>query len=369
VGVSIFQDDSLKQAWAEGYNVLALDPAQAPTTWLDQPISLPLRVPVPYPFQPFPVGFIKVKRRFSLDVMYPRVRGLWAGALEALCGPGSIEEVSRFNAIVHWPFLVTTLTPSWIVGQTGPHAALEPDTVLQEWLAHASQIQETSAEQYLLELRRRPRWHPYREATGAMRRAPLWGVLNAPIPAQAGALAYHDAVVAHAEWGTWTAYLIAQVAAQLCQSRDGQSLSAVFTKTLEQVAGYKGAQPAAIELLADVRTACAKAHTWEDRIRLILEPFAGYPTGHSLPNFAIILAAVLSFPNDPEPTAINDSGNTAIAAICEAGWDAIGNSVVFGALQGIHHPPESLTTAPAFVEECINHTIALLPKTPSFLRP
>jgi len=362
VDASIIQNDSLKQAWAEGYNVLAWDPAQDTNTWLDQKIPLPPRVPVSYPFQPFPVGFIKVKRRLSLEAMRPRVRGLWAGALEALRGQVPIEEASRFNAIVHWPFLVTTLTPSWIVGQTGPHAALEPDTVLQEWLAHASHIQETRAEQYLLQLGRRPRWHPYREATGAMRRAPLWGVLNPAVPAQAGALAYHDAIVAHGGWGTWTAYAVAQTVANLCHpNTQGLCLADVFTATIEQIAGYRESQPGAISLLAHCRTVCANERSWDARMRVILEPFAGYPNDHSLPNFAIVVAAALSFSHDPI--------DSALAAIRRAGWDAIGNCLVFGAMQGIHRPPEPSKILPSFAEDCINHTMALLPKSPSFLCP
>ena len=351
---SIIQDDSLKQAWAEGYNVLDWDPSQDPSTWIDRGIPLPWRATVPYPFHQFPIGFLKVKGRFPLEVIRPRVRGLWTGALDALRGQVPMDAEDRFNEVVHWPFLVTTLTPSWIVSQTGPHAAIEPDAVLQWWSAHASHIQKTRAEQYLLQLGRRPPWHPYREATGAMRRAPLWGVLDAAIPAQAGALAYNDAVVAHAGWGTWTAYAVAQIAASLCAPLS-RSLSDVFTSTIERLGAD---QPAANLLLDNCLTVCAKERSWDDRVQLILEPFAGYPEDHSLPNFAILVVAALSFSYYPVESAV--------AEIRSAGWDAIGNGLVFGALQGIHRLADPSKPLPAFAEHCVQRTVELLPKGPSF---
>ena len=347
VAASVFHDDSLKQAWAEGYEVRDEHPAPDPRVWIDQSIDLPRRAAVPYPFQPFSTGSIKVKRWFPIEVISPRVRGLWAGALEALRGQVPMEE-DRFNQIVHWPFLVTVSTRESLTNLSGP------DAVLQWWLAHASQVQKTRAEQFLLRLGRRPPWHPYREATGAMRRAPLWGVLDAAVPAHAGELAYRDAVVAQAGWGTWTAYAVAQIAASLCHPQNRSSLSDVVTATIEKLGGD---QPAARRLLTQCMAICAKERSWDERIPLILQPFAGYPEDHSLPNFAIVVAAVLSFSHDPV-----DRG---ISAIRSAGWDAIGNSLVFGALQGIHRPPEPSKTMPPFVDHCIQRTIEFLPKGPS----
>jgi len=350
-------NDSLKQAWAEGFQVDTENRCLDPERWLNEGVPLAQRARVLYPFHPFPVGFIKVKRRLPIDAMIPHVRGLWAGAFAAIRDVLVTETVASFNAIVHWPYLISMLTPSQIFGQI-----LEPDTILQDWVTHASAIQHTRAEQYLLGLKRRPPWHPYREATGAMRRAPLWGVLNSAIPAQAGALAYHDATVAQAGWGTWTAYVVAQVASSLCNATtDRWPLAAVFTETLRDVAGYQDAQPAALALLTHVTNECVMGRPWSERIGSILEPFAGYPEDHSLPNFAIVLAAVLSFPaHDPSDLAGNGPGNP-ITAVREAGWDAIGNSLVFGALQGIRHSPlDSLQTVPDFVQNAIQDTTALL---------
>jgi hypothetical protein len=53
------------------------------------------------------------------------------------------------------------------------------------------------------------------------------------------------------------------------------------------------------------------------------------------------------------------------AAICHAGWDALGNCLAFGALQGIHDPPTPSKVLPAFGENGIDRTIALLPRSPS----
>ncbi len=96
-------------------------------------------------------------------------------------------------------------------------------------------------------------------------------------------------------------------------------------------------------------------------MREIREPFTGYPKDHSLPNFAIVLAAALSFSHD-----LIDS---ALAEICHAGWDALGNCLAFGALQGIHDPPTPSKVLPAFGENGIDRTIALLPRSPSLRCP
>lgn len=350
-----YHDDSLKQAWAEGYHLDPENLLQNPSRWLDEKISLPMRSTASYAFTPFPVGSIKVKRWLPLEVMRPRIRGLWSGALQGLQGQVPIEDEAQFNEIVHWPYLVTTVTPSWLNG-----AATDADSVLQQWLAHRVHIQKTRAEQYLLDLGRRPLWHPYREATGAMRRAPLWGVLQAAIPAQAGALAYHDALVAQGGWGTWTACAVAQIAAHLCHPGRQGCLADVFTATIDEIAGYRDSQPAALSLLAHCKSVCLHERSWDTRIREVLEPFAGYPKDHSLPNFAIVMTAALSFSHDPS--------DTAIAAIRRAGWDGLGNSLVFGALQGIHNPPAPSNVLPAFGENGIARTIALLPKSPSLRR-
>ncbi len=325
--------DSLKQAWAEGHDILALSESNDPRTWIDQGVRLPLRGTVQYPFHEFPVYFTTVGRWSSIESLNTYLRRLWTGALEVV--PTNEEE--EFNRITHWP-LISAMDSSMRVSDANAR--------LSWWLTHRSHVQKTSAEQFVIQFGRRPFWHPYREATGAMRRAPLWGTWYAATPDYAASAAYQDALIAHAGWGSWTAVAIAQIAARLCAG--SMLLSEAFIQTIQALTPH---QPAVGILLAECQTAYAAGRSLEEWLSGILTTFSGYPEDHSLPNFVILMAASLFFSGDVKKS---------MADIGRMGWDSVGNRIVFGALEGLRNPSRQSQALPAFVESCIQRSIQLL---------
>lgn len=338
---SCLMGDSLKQAWAEGYDIDALNESNDPRTWIDQGVRLPPRDAVQYPFHAFPVYFSTVGRWLSTESLDTHLRRLWTGALDAV---GTNEE-EEFNRITHWP-LISAMDLSMHVSDANAYLAW--------WLTHRSYVQKTSAEQYVIQLGRRPFWHPYREATGAMRRAPLWGTWYAATPDYAGSAAYRDAITAHAGWGAWTAVAVAQIAARLCAG--SLSLSEAFIQTIQALTPH---QLAAGTLLAECQTAYAAGRSLDEWLPCILTTFSGYPKDHSLPNFVILMATSLFFSGDVKKS---------LADIGRMGWDSVGNRIVFGALEGLRNPSRQSQALPAFVEPCIQRSIQLIPKPPHILR-
>ncbi len=336
-----FSRDILQQAWAEGYDIQpwlrrASNPSE-PMSLLGTLSSLPRRPAAHYQANTsFPVGSLFVARRIQSEQLISGIRGLWTGALRTLRALSLPDDEAGLSNEAHWPL-------NLLIGRTG--WSYEPDQFLQVWVQHGTEVQHTRAEQYLWQGNQRPLWHPYREASGAMRRAPLWGALYAGTPDQAGWAAARDAQTTYVGWGVWTSMVVAQAAARLFTDR--LPLAVVFMQTAEQFSVH---QPNLAEMLAVCQATYEDERPWEEWVRHLEATFSFYPFDHSLPNFLIIAGSLLWYQRNHD---------TVFRALRQAGWDTTGNSLVVGALQGCANGGHGLSdrTNP-FLDAVVSKTLS-----------
>lgn len=309
-------DCALCQLWAEGVDWRALVPAAADARrhhveeWLRHPHTLPRRKPFNYPGPEQTRLVVPLYERFVADLS-PWLEHLWGGAMRVL--PDTQDVTARLDHLAHWRLNLT-------LGKRLP----DPEHVLELWAQHHSQVQDTPAEQQILEWYRaqepwRGRWHPYREGAGAMRLAPIWGAVYCAAPEQAAAAAARDARITYGGWGVWTAAVVAWAVAL------GQNTSpAVTAETLMRgMTRVDPQHPGVAAINAVLRTAFP-GESWEDWCLFIDTEFTGYPRDHSLVNLLLIIGALHWY-------ADRDCDEM-LGAIDRAGWDIAGNQLISATL-------------------------------------
>ncbi len=165
-------DHALRQLWAEGINWRALASSGVPhvEAWLQCRDTLPRREPFHYP------GPEQVRIGAPLMALFVDAASLFSWA-ERLCG-GALQgigaaqvEDGQLDRVAHWRLNLAL-----------DRGFSTPERVVQRWADHPDQVQDTPAEQQILAWYRNHeswlgRWHPDREGSGAMRRAPIWGAI------------------------------------------------------------------------------------------------------------------------------------------------------------------------------------------------
>lgn len=312
----------VRQFWAEGIDWRA----DAPTAQAIDPhgldellarrATLPVRDVFPYP-GPEPASLVvplyaRFANRYTL---VPWLECLWGGAFQG-SDVRSAEDASRFDRLAHWRLNLLI----------GKQLRATPEQVVKLWADRPSEVQTTPAEQQILRwyTAQEPwlqRWHPFREGTGAMRRAPIWGAVFRAAPEQAAAAAMGDARTAYAGWGVWTAMVVAYAIAQLPQDwapADAvQAIVAAMTRLYSQSPG--------VEALNRALRREFPGDSWDAWGRFVAREFAGYPLDHSLPNLLLVVGALHWYAA---------GGERLMEELDRIGWDSAGNRLVAGALLG-----------------------------------
>lgn len=266
------------QLWAEGIDWRADGPtAQAiDPHGLDELLArratLPIRDVCPYP-GPEPASLVvPLYARFvNRYTLVPWLECLWGGAFQG-SGIRSAEDASRFDrSLAHWRLNLLI----------GKQLRATPEQVVKLWADRPSEVKTTPAEQQILRwyTAQEPwlkRWHSFREGTGAMRRAPIWGAVFRAAPEQAAAAAMGDAL---------TAYATAQLPQDWAPTDVVQAIVVAMTRLYSQSPG--------VEALNQALRREFPGDSWDAWGRFVAREFAGYPVDHSLPNLLLIAGALL----------------------------------------------------------------------------
>ena len=309
---------ALKQLWAEGVDVrrqlTALQCHEHVPGLGERLTSMPTRKHFNYPApKRFASGYQLIAIYRDREWLMPEIERLWRGALSSIGTATAFENPQHLDAIAHWRL-------NLLVGKTQGFSS--PETFIKVWVSHQTLVQTTPAEQQVLRwyLANEPwmfRWHPNREGSGAMRRAPLWGAIYCGAPDQAAVAATSDACVTYDGWGVWAATVIAYgVAALWGTEADAASMLLTAMAKVEPQD-----HPSVKALITNIRA--ASHGTWIEWIEFINKEFAGYPATHSLPNLLLIIGALLWH---------SESLSEMWAALRKTGWDIPGNLLITGAL-------------------------------------
>ncbi len=266
---------------------------------------------------------------------------LWAEWAVRQAQPSSAPNSSEamLPIAAHWPLMVSPKT----------RQEVHPAHVLDRWLHHPEQVQKTRAEQLLI---RHPAyahtWHPYRETTGAMRRAPLWSLVYCRHWGQEQVAAVTDTVLYQSPTAAQAVAIITTAVEQgPSPSPAYQTVQREWRRQLERVTG-----PTVIgEALEQLEAGLAQD---PDRYwKSFCDRYCGYPYDHVVPNLCIVIGALWASPEDI-PAAVE----FAIAR----GFDVVGNALITAAiLAGVldaRGEAPTLPVVPEIIETGIQHTLA-----------
>lgn len=207
---------------------------------------------------------------------------LWGGALCSINKSNPLKSLNHFDSLAHWRLNLFIGRSAW---------SFSPKSFVECWEKHRSLVQRTPAEQQVLQWYEanepwQSRWHPYREGSGAMRRAPIWGAIYAGFPQQAAVAAAQDASASYGGWGVWSATVIAYAVAELWTYHDDPALTLVKAMTYVEPREHLGVKA----LMKTIHT--TYADPWRKWVQLVNTEFSGYPKDHSLPNLLLIIGAL-----------------------------------------------------------------------------
>ncbi len=249
----------------------------------------------------------------------------------------AVAEQSLLLREAHWHLYART---NWRTAE----AAWLP---LHLWWEHPDWVQRTRAEQFILA---NPQyighWHPYRETTGVMRRAPLWNLLLVGEWTQVGHAVMEDALPYQTPLAATVASLLAH-AAQAPTTDPYALVQANWARHLGRPAGHETILGIALGRFDE-----EELHDSEGYWHRFYETYRWVPYDHVLPNFLIILAALRKYPNDIP---------AAVAFVQTRGYDVVGNALIVAALVASHQRGETrsvpLNSLPPMLEEGIRNTI------------
>lgn len=188
----------LQQAWAEGRDIQygitygILRPDRTTKELLGAVVHLPWRHWNPEEVRGGGTGRWLVRRTTDETAIRDRVGQGWHGAewaLQHLLGTPPRETPTWLRVMAHWHLYSTS------------HAASSrfqtADDLRRLVAEHSIECQMFRGEQWLLHHPEHSLgWHPFHEGSGAMRRAPWWGLVSL-VPNQAAARSYTDATWAY----------------------------------------------------------------------------------------------------------------------------------------------------------------------------
>jgi len=250
---------------------------------------------------------------------------------------GSAESVLATQA--HWPLI--TLSEST--------RELRTMRTLEAWMRHPTMVQQTRAEQLVI---RHPdysqTWHPYRETTGAMRRARLWSLLYGRHWGQVQAAAVADTLFYRSASAAQAAAIITTAVRDPMDGPIYQVVQGEWRRHLERATGPTRVGDALEQLEAGL--AQDPDRYWQS----FCSRYHGYAYDHVVPNLCIVVGALWASPENI-PAAIEFT--------IARGFDVVANALITAAiLAGALGPqlePPPLPVVPAAIETGIQRTIVL----------
>lgn len=160
--------------------------------------------------------------------------------------------------------------------------------------------------------------NPYREWIGALIRGDVFGWVNPGRPRRAISLAFEDAALSHVANGIygelWSAALLAG-------AFTASTVSEAFELSLEHVPP----RSRLAEALHDVHGMRREGLTWDAALQRIQASYGHYGWVHTIPNAAIIAAALLWG---------EDDYSTIVGLTVMGGWDTDSNAATSGSVAG-----------------------------------
>lgn len=271
------------------------------------------------------------------------VRHIWLWAEWAVrqaqpCG-ASNSSAAMLPFAAHWPLMVGPKT----------RQQAHPGHVLDGWLNHPDQVQKTRAEQLLI---RHPvyahTWHPYRETTGAMRRAPLWSLVYCRHWGQEQGAAVTDTVFYQSSTAAQAVAIIATAVEPGPSSSPAyDTIQREWRRQLERATGPTVIGEALEQLEAGL------AHDPDRYWNSFADRYGGYPYDHVVPNLCIVIGALWAFPKDIP---------AAVAFTLARGFDVVGNALITAAILagvlGAQANAPTLPVVPEIIETGIQQTLA-----------
>ncbi len=326
---------ALQQAWAEGrdirYGIMRhkVGPSMEFPELFRQMTRLPWRRWTVDDKRVVGLGSTLQHRMTHSQVTARRIGQVWIGAESALrqvWGKPTLPTTLWLPPVAHWE-LYRTHALGLIV--------LDDHTLRRIVAEHPDQCQMSRAEQWLLIHHWDPHeWYPFHEGSGAMRRAPFWGMWSL-VPSQAAEMADLDASWAYRSQARLITAIIARtVSLALIQSESPR----MTTLLLRSIHTLTPRHHSLRNFTATVWKRKRQGIFWDEALRWVASSFHYYPWDHCLPNFLIVVIALLYAPEDFDQ---------ALKIVQNAGWDVAGNALltgVFTALQTALDPDPSLAT-------------------------
>lgn len=349
--------DVVRAAYAEGKQIAALEDAiqgflSAHTSFrnlCEHVGQAPFRPDWPYVEPRWPhEGEVHVLVSNSTPRWHRIVRNVWMWAEWAVrqvsqYEPGrpphsstTVVYASQLEHAAHWPLIASrearvNRPPSWPIDL---------------WWERPEQVQHTRAEQFILTCPEYcGRWHPYRETTGGMRRAPLWNLLLVREWSQVG----HAAV---ADVRTYQSPL-AGLAVALIANGSGSSAADPYHQMWANWTQHLGPAIAGQTILADVleRLDAGLNQDPDTFWRDFCSAYRWFPYDHVVPNLLIVMGALRQFPQDIPK---------AIRFVTDRGFDIVGNALIVASLLGSYLGEKAvapLPMLPATIEQGIRNSI------------
>ena len=275
---------------------------------------------------------------WQLQVRHTWLWAEWA-VRQAQQAAASNSSAAMLPLIAHWPLMVWPKT----------RQEVHPAHVLDRWRDHLEQVQKTRAEQLLI---RHPayahNWHPYRETTGAMRRAPLWSLVYCRHWGQAQVAAVTDTVWYQSPTAAQAVAIIATAVEQgPSPSPAYDTIQREWRRQLERVPG-----PTVIgEALEQLEAGLAQDadRYWNS----FCTRYGGCPYDHVVPNLCIVIGALWASPEDI-PAAVEFT--------IARGFDVVGNALItatiLAGVLGARAAAPTFAMVPKIIETGIQQTIA-----------
>ncbi|WP_187685784.1 ADP-ribosylglycohydrolase family protein [Nocardia wallacei] len=161
--------------------------------------------------------------------------------------------------------------------------------------------------------------NPYREWTGAMMRADIYGYVCPADPVRASTLAARDASVSHTGNGVWAAMW---AAALIAAAFDAAAPSAALTVAHQVIPERSRLAVALAQVLDDHR----RGLDWEQAVQSIHARHGHYNWAHAIGNCCLVSAGLLWGAGD---------FTTTIALTVQGGWDTDSNGATAGSVAGV----------------------------------
>lgn len=316
----------LQQAWAEGRDIQygithgLLHPDRLRPELVRAVGHLPWRHYHPEALSGGSIGTWLVRRTTHDATLRDQVAPGWYGAefaLQDLFGIPPSGQSTWLRVMAHWHLYSAYQACSTTFKTT--------DDLRRLVVAHPADCQMSRGEQWVLH---HPAdlldWHPFHEGTGAMRRAPWWGLVSL-VPNQAAERAYTDALWAYRGRAPLLGAAIAQTVSQAMRQPPSSSV-AMMQSLMTAVHRLTLRHAPVRSLVATLWRRMQYGVAFEEQCQWIAHQAHFFPYDHVVPNLLVQLV-VLGY-----GTGTWDS---TLELLPRAGWDIVTNAIIVGTLLGL----------------------------------